>query len=300
MKARIVSALVLAWCLLLPSVHGLAAEEAPAPKPAGAVGLSHGPGGMGFPVGKFAAVMNYRYSVKDQWYKDSSTEDGADIKQIIHMPCLKTRYGIAKGWDVRTATPFLDMTVDREDIGLDDKWVGGLADTTAILRYQILSQKAGAPLNLAADLGVVVPTGEIGDNNPGTGAWGALFGFGATYMTGSHRIEGDTSYTVYSEGKAETTKGDRLRINTHYAYAINSLLDLGVEAYYEWTQEDEQYGQDLANDAKSLYVGPKFNLKFPEYGVIFGGTVLMAAYRDYETATLTDDWRTEFKFIKVF
>ncbi|SFK53703.1 Uncharacterized conserved protein [Desulfomicrobium apsheronum] len=300
MRTRVVSSLVLACCLLLPSAHARAAEGASISTPAGAVGVNHGPGGMGFPVGKFAAVLNYRYCVKDQWYKDSSGEDGADVKQIVHTPVLKTRFSFAKGWDVRTATPFLDMTVDREDIGLDDKWVGGLGDTTAILRYQILSQKTGAPLNLAADLGVVIPTGEIGDNNPGNGAWGALFGFGATYMSGSHRIEGDTSYTVYSEGTAEKTKGDRLRINAHYAYALNSLLDLGVEAYYEWTQEDEQYGVDLVNDAKSLYVGPKFNLKFPEYGITFGGNILMAAYRDYETATLTDDWRTEFKLIKLF
>lgn len=300
MRARIVSSLLLACCLLLPSTQALAAEGASAPTPAGAVGVNHGPGGMGFPVGKFAAVLNYRYSVKDSWYKDSSEEDGPDVKQIVHTPILKTRFGIAKGWDVRTATPFLDMTVDRDDIGLDDMWVGGLCDTTAILRYQVLSQKAGDPLNLAADLGVVIPTGEIGDNNPGTGAWGALFGFGATYISGSHRIEGDTSYTVFSEGSDEKTNGDRLRVNAHYAYALNSLLDLGVEAYYEWTQEGELCGVELKNDAKSLYAGPKFNLKFPEYGVVFGGTVLMAAYRDYESATLTDDWRTEFKLIKLF
>ncbi len=298
MRLKIVSSLLVACCLVLPTSHARAAEEAPAPKPAGAVGLSHGPGGMGFPVGKFAAVLNYRYSVRDQWYEDSSDEDGPDVKQVVHTPCLKTRFAVAQGWDVRTATPFVDMTVETD--GKDDRWIGGLGDTTVILRHQFASQKTGAPLNLAADLGLVIPTGEVGANNPGSGAWGGLLGFGATYMTGSHRIEADTSYLVYTEGKAEKTKGDRFRFNAHSAYALNKRLDLGAEAYYAWTRQDEVDVNDLENDAKSLYMGPKFNLKFPEYGVIFGGNFLMATYRDYEKKCLTDDWRTEFKLIKVF
>jgi hypothetical protein len=298
MNWKILLSFVLACGVLVVSADCRADDGAAASKAAGAVGVNHGPGGMGFPVGKICAVLNYRYSIKDQWYLDSSKEDGVERKVYGHLPVLKTRYGIAEGWDVRTSTSFVNNVVKTE--GQDDEWIGGLGDTTAILRYQLFSQKKGAPVNFALDLGAVVPTGEVGSNNPGIGAWGGLVGLGATYMTGSHRIEADASYLVYTEGKKETTKGDRLRINAHYAFALTSLLDLGVEGYYEWTQEDEADGVDSMNDAKTLYVGPKFNLKFPEYGVTFGGVLLGAAYRDYEKKSLTEDWRAEFKLIKMF
>ncbi|NCC76465.1 MAG: hypothetical protein EOM08_08545 [Clostridia bacterium] len=298
MCSKSLSILALTCCFVIASVSISVAASATVPTPAGAVGVNHGPGGMGFPVGKFSAVLNYRYSIKDRWYTGTSEEDGLDRQVNGHLPCLKTRFGIAKGWDVRTATPFVHNVIETDD--QNDRWVGGLGDTTAFLRYQFASQNQGDPLNLAVDFGAFIPTGEVGANNPGIGAWGGLLGLGATYMTGSHRLESDASYLVYTEGTKDKTKGDRLRINGHYAYALSRLLDLGLEGYYEWTQPDEVDGQDQDNDAKTLFVGPKFNLKFPDHGVIFGGTFLGAAYRDYEQKSLTEDWRAEFKLIKVF
>lgn len=298
MSLKILSSLLLGCCLVLPAVSGHSAQNASVPAPAGAVGVSHGPGGMGFPVGKFCAVANYRYAHKDEWYLHTSEEDGADKEVSSHNIVFKTRYGIAKGWDIRTATPFLMNTIETD--GKNDAWSGGLGDTTAILRNQFMSQKDGAPLSLALDLGMFVPTGEVGQNNIGTGAWGGLVGAGATWMIGSHRLETDLSYLIYTEGKKEVTKGDRLRVNGHYAYALNNRLDLGLEGYYEWTQADEIDGVNQKNEVKTFFAGPKFNLKFPEYGVTLGGVVLGAVYREYEKQTLTEDWRAEFKLIKLF
>lgn len=298
MRLKVLSSLLLACCFILPSVSIASAQNASVPVPAGPVGVNHGAGGLGFPVGKFSAVANYRYADKDQWYLHTSEEDGLDREVSSHNIVFKTRYGIAQGWDVRTATPFLLNTIETD--GRNDAWSGGLGDTTVILHQQFASQKQGAPLNLAWDLGVLVPTGEGGSNNIGTGAWGGLAGLGATWIVGSHRLETDMSYVIFTEGYKEVTKGDRLRINGHYAYALNARLDLGLEGYYEWTQTDEADGEDLDNDAKTLYAGPKFNLKFPEYGVTFGGTLLGAAYREYEKKSLTEDWRAEFKLIKLF
>jgi len=298
MRRKILSNLLLVCCLILANVSSSAAQNATAPVPAGPVGVNHGAGGLGFPVGKFCAVANYRYAHKDQWYLHTSDEDGPDREVFSHNILFKTRYGIAEGWDVRTATPFLLNTIEAD--GRNDAWSGGLGDTTAILHNQFASQKKGAPLNLAWDLGIVVPTGEVGSNNIGSGAWGGLVGLGATWIGGGHRLDTDMSYLVYTEGYKDVTKGDRLRINAHYAYALSTRLDLGLEGYYEWTQEDEAGGDDLGNDAKTLYAGPKFNLKFPEYGVTFGGAVLGAAYREYEKKSLTEDWRAEFKLIKLF
>ncbi len=297
MSLRIMS-LLLACCIALPFGQAEAAQNASAPVPSGAVGVNHGPGGMGFPVGKFCAVAQYRYADKDQWRLNTSEESGPDKEVASHTLVFKTRYGIAKGWDVRTATPFVMNTI--ETGGQNDAWSGGLGDTTVFLRHQFASQKDGAPLNLALDLGALVPTGEVGENNIGTGSWGGLVGAGATWMIGSHRLEADLSYLVYAEGRKDVTKGDRLRVNGHYAYALNSRLDLGLEAYYEWTQADEADGVNLENDVKTLFAGPKFNLKFPEYGVTFGGVFLGAAYREYEKLGLAEDWRAEFKLIKMF
>ncbi|MDY0228306.1 MAG: hypothetical protein RBR38_15955 [Desulfomicrobium apsheronum] len=58
MSLKILSSLLLGCCLVLPAVSGHSAQNASVPAPAGAVGVSHGPGGMGFPVGKFCAVAN--------------------------------------------------------------------------------------------------------------------------------------------------------------------------------------------------------------------------------------------------
>jgi len=299
MKFRFAFGIALAMCLLFQTPNFCAAEEgAASPRPVGAVTVNGGPGGMSVPTGKFIGVLNYRYAEKDNWYHYSVACDGADREAVSHTMVTKFRYGIAPGWDVRTATPFAS-TEARLD-GECDNYIGGIGDTLVILRHQFMAQKKGAPVSLAWDLGVNTPTGEVGEGKIGSGAWGGMAGLGATYMFGSHRIDGDVNYLVYTEGAHDTRKGDRFRANAHYAYAVNSLLDLGVEANYEWLQENRRDGKGLNNDIKTLYVGPKFNLKFKEYGMTFGGALLGAAYRESQKQTLTEDWRMEFKLVKVF
>jgi hypothetical protein len=273
-------------------------QENDVPKPAAGVSVYYASGGFTVPAGKFIAALNYRYAEQDEWYRNTSSIRGDDSKKLGHLNCIKFRYGIAKDWDVRTATPYVHTDVDRENG--NDVTVEGLGDTMIQLRHRILSQRDGAPVDVSWDLGFQAPTGETGDRDPGTGAWGGLIGGGVTYMTGRHRLEADMSYVMFDEGDDDLTKGDMTRINAHYAYAVNNWFDLGLECNFEWTQEDNINGNDQGNDQKELFIGPKFNTKWKKYGIIFGGAVLGAAYRDCERETLTEDWRIEAKLIKAF
>lgn len=298
MRLRFALSLMIACALMFQTLDSSAEETPATPHAAGPVAVNSGPGGMGFPTGKLAAVLNYRYADKDNWYHHTSDCDGADRENRSHTWVAKFRYGIADGWDVRTATPYVAAELLAD--GDHSAYIGGVGDTLVQIRNQFASQKKGDLFNMAWDLGVLLPTGEVGEKKIGGAAWGGVVGIGATYLNGRHRIEGDMNYLVTAEGTHDTTKGARFRLNGHYAYAVSELLDLGIESNYEWTQEGRCDGNSLDNDMKTLYFGPKFNLKFKDYGVTFGGALLGAAYRDCQRESLTEDWRAEFKLIKVF
>ncbi|WP_027370910.1 transporter [Desulfovermiculus halophilus] len=284
------------------SSNALAADQKDStssiPRPAAGVSVYYASGGFTVPAGKFIGALNYRYADQDEWYEHTSSLSGDDSKKVGHLNCIKFRYGIAEDWDVRTATPYVHTEVDLEN--RDDFTVEGIGDTLIQLRHRFVSQRDGAPVDVSWDLGFQAPTGETGDRDPGTGAWGGLIGGGVTYLSGRHRLEADMSYVMFTEGDDDLTKGDRTRVNGHYAYAVTNRLDLGLECNFEWTQEDDIDGTDQGNDQKALYIGPKFNTKWKEYGLIFGGAVLGAAYRECERESLTEEWRVEAKLIKSF
>lgn len=129
--------MLLSACIVLSTGHVGATQKASVPAPTGIVGVNHGPGGMGFPVGKFCAMTNCRHAHKDQWYLHASEENGPDKDMSSHNVVVKTRYEIAEGWDVRTATAFLINTVETD--GLNDAWSGGFGGKTVIIRNQFAS-----------------------------------------------------------------------------------------------------------------------------------------------------------------
>ncbi|NJB67993.1 hypothetical protein GGQ74_001666 [Desulfobaculum xiamenense] len=286
--------------VLLSGVAALAGDAAPAPKAVPPVTGVFGPCGTGFPVGKFAAVANYAWKEADhvRHYSDKINDNIKVDKSVV---LAKTRYGIAPGLDIRTCTPIYNVDLDTP---AGDKSQHGWGDTTAVLHKILMNQGQGDVINLALDMGVVLPTGSLDKQSNdfiGNGAWGLLGGVGATYFYGANRFDTEVNYTTFWEGGHDYTHPDRMRWNAGWAYALSANFDLGVESNFEWNDESQKFGERMNDSSVEWYVGPKVTFKYAPMGLICGGAVTMPVYRWYENVKPgSDDYRVEFKFIKTF
>jgi len=289
-----------ALCLIALSVCSQAYADGSPLKPFGGVGAAFGPAGTGFPVGKFAAVLNYVYAETDGVrYKHHEVHDNVELTK--HVGIVKFRYGIAPGLDIRSATPIYDVKADLPDRTTDR--YGWLGDTTVVLHKVVMNQPQGNPFFLAFDLGVVLPTADGGgDNNDFTGnqAWGVGGGVGLTYFLGANRFDQELNYYTHSEGKHDYRKPDRFRCYTGWAYALNKTFDIGVESHFEWNDASETYGHGDVNAKREWYAGPKMVFKHQRSGSVLGALVTLPVYRDYDCATPSDGFRFEIKLLKVF
>lgn len=267
----------------------------------GPVTATFGPGGIGFPVGKFAVVLNYRFIEADGMYLgDDKISDAVELTKNIGV--VKFRYGIAPGLDIRTATAFYDVNVEKLATGTDAT-KDGVGDTTALFHKIVMNQKKGDPFSLAFDLGGTFPTATVDSNTIdtiGNRAWGAMTGVAATYMQNGHRFDQEFNYAAFTEGEHDYTKPQRFRCNTTYAYALSSMFDLGLESSFEWNDEEEQYGEDLDNSKWEWYVGPKVAIKMKKYGLFAGLGLMFPVDYEYDSVTTSDEYRVEFKIAKVF
>lgn len=271
------------------------------PKAFGGIGAAWGPAGEGFPVGKFAVLLNYTYAETDGLrLHDDELND--NVKLTKNVGVVKFRYGIAPGLDIRTATPIYDVKKEVRSTGSTDHF-GWLGDTAVALHKVVMNQADKAPFSLAFDLGVVLPTADGGkDNNDYTGnqAWGAGAGVGLTYFLGANRFDQELYYYTFTEGKHDYQKPDMFRCLTGWAFAFNNAFDMGVESHLGWDGESEKYDREQ-NDAKwEWYVGPKVAFKHKQTGTTLGALLTLPAYRDYDRATPSDGFRFEIKLAKVF
>lgn len=98
------------------------------------------PGGDTFPSGLFS-IKNHFVFANPNMYKGSSrydykTPSGKKVgpKQSDQFAnVLKLRYGTTDRLELNTATPFINAEIKNH--GGDENWMGGIGDTTLMLRY---------------------------------------------------------------------------------------------------------------------------------------------------------------------
>lgn len=267
----------------------------------GPVTASFGPAGMGFPVGKFAAVLNYRFIESEGMYLgNDKISDAVELTKNIGI--VKFRYGIAPGLDIRTGTPLYNVEIKNLALGTENT-KDGVGDTTAILHKVVMDQKKGDALSVAFDLGVTFPTATVNSDSIdfiGSQAWGVLTGVGFSYTKNSHRIDQEFNFAAFTEAEHDYQKPMRFRCNTTYAYALDSTFDMGIESAFEWNDEAKQYGEEMDDAYREWFVGPKVAVKMKKIGLFAGLGVLFPVSYEYDSASPSDDYRIEFKISKVF
>lgn len=278
-----------------------APQQQPAPRPWAPMGANFGPSGSSMPAGVFAVGGNFMYGESDhvRRYSDQLNDNTKTDKAL---GVFKTRYGILPNLDIRTATPIYNINFDNQVAS--DKSYSGVGDTTVLLHSQILNQDKGAPFCLAVDYGGIVPTASVSGhsvNGIGNDAWGVMGGAGITYYLDSHRFDIEANYAAFTEGAHDYTKGDRIRFNQSYAYAISKMWDVGMESCYEWNGASELHGVDMKDSSEEWYVGPKVVLKYQPWGMNVGLAGMVPVQRWYQgNKAGSDDYRLDMKLIKFF
>ncbi|WP_415719330.1 transporter [Maridesulfovibrio sp.] len=292
--------LLLAGLVLLCLVTSAYAEEK-APVAWGPASATFGPSGLSMPAGKFAIGGNIVFGDSNGLWHHGKRING-NVKGTKFNQVVKMRYGIWDGLDVRSATPIYSVHLDKTKA--DDKDLYGVGDTTVLFHQRLLSQKKGDPFSMAFDIGFVMPTGTVSTHSSdaaGNAAWGAMGGIGATYFIDANRFDMEVNYATFAEGGHDYQKGNRLRWNAAYAYAINDNWDVGLESSLESYDESERNGS-MQNDASlEWYAGPKVAYKYKPWGTFAGLTVKAPVQRWYQgTKACSDDYRVEFKLMKTF
>lgn len=269
------------------------------------------PGGETFPQG-LTALMNHVSLAHYRPYKDSSPytmrvkTPAGDMKagprsadQFVNV--FKIRYGITDRWEVRTATPFINL--DLTNHNTDGGWKGGMGDTTLMLRYGVKKRTEDSPFSLALDLGTTLPTGQVGDKDKylATNAFSVIMGGGFSWVDANQRVDFDGRYAAYTEGAHGIRPGDFALFHGHYALALFRNVDLGAEAYCRIEQQSYVHGKGQGDGFSEAYAGPKLQIKVPAAAYLMvGAAVLFPVYRDYDAMRLSTDTRWELSVLVAF
>ncbi len=259
--------------------------SAPPPKtplvPANPVTTASGPGAHPFPVGQFAAEINYSYAQSDGVRFEDHELDNS-LQMTWHIADLKFRFGLFPGLDIRSTTPIYSIKEKQPAGSHSLRWLG---DTTVIAHMLLATPDDGTGLHLAFDFGGTLPTAQV-DNDSydylGNHAWGLYAGMEGTWFAGRHRIDQEVNFSSYTEGNHDYTKPDRARVNSSWAYALTETFDWGVEANFEWNGESCKDDIDRDDRMIEWFAGPKLALKAPQQKFLFGAAVLFPLYRAYE------------------
>jgi len=287
-------------CLLVSLLCGAALAEEPAPKAWGGVGSTFGPCGLSMPAGLFAVGGNVVFAKSNGIWKGSKRQNG-NIKTTKLNEIFKTRYGIMDGLDIRTATPVYNVHLDKTNAGNRETY--GIGDTAVLLHKRLYDQNKGDWLSVGLDLGGIVPTASVGSHSSdfvGNDAWGFMTGLGATYFIGANRFDTEVNFATFAEGAKDYEKGDRLRWNLGYAYALSDRWDIGAESSWEMSEESQYMGIGQQNAYVEWYVGPKVVYKYKPWKLFTGLVAKAPVHRWYEgNKAGSDDYRLELKMIKI-
>ena len=299
--------LILSLAVILP-LSALAAEREPNRVPGPMVLPQAWPGGETFPAG-LVALMNHVSLSQSRLYKGSSRYDyktprGDKVgpkRNDQFVDVFKIRYGITDRLEARTATPYISANIKNHTESGD--WKGGLGDTTLMLRYGIKKRSEDSPFSVAADIGVTLPTGEVGDQDKylATNAFSLIMGGGFSWVDNNQRVDLDGRYAAYAEGAHGIKPGDFTLFHAHYAYALTRNFDIGAEAYYRFDQQTEVRGKGQHDAFSEAYIGPKVQVKVPEWAyMMVGAAVLFPVYRDSDSPRFSADTRYEFTLLFAF
>jgi len=269
------------------------------------------PGGETLPAGLFA-VMNHFSFAKYKPYKGASSYTKrvktpiGEIKvgpksadQFVDV--FKLRYAITDRFEIRTATPYIDLNIKNHNA--DGTWKGGVGDTTTMLRYGLKKRTQDSPFSFAVDLGTTLPTGEVGNRDKylATNAFSLIAGGGFSWVDNNQRIDLDGRYVFYTEGAQGLRPADFALFHAHYAYALTKNFDLGMEAYYRVDQQSYVDGRGQQDSCSESYVGPKAQFRFSEAPYVsLGAAALFPTYRYSESMKLSTDTRWEFSILVAF
>lgn len=288
-------------CLLVVLLCGAALAGDSTPRAWTNIGATFGPGGLGIPKGMLAVGGNVSFAKSNGIWESGKRQNGL-IKTTKLNEIFKTRYGIMKDFDVRTATPIYNVHIDRTNGA--DRETYGIGDTTILFHKGVLSQKEGDWLSLAVDFGGIVPTASVGAHSSdfaGNDAWGGMFGLGATYFLGANRFDTEVNFATFTEGAKDYQKGNRARWNLGYAYALNDFWDIGAESSWEMSDESQYMGHGQRDAYVEWYAGPKVTFKYKPWKLFAGLLAKAPVHRWYESNKVgSDDFRVEFKLIKLF
>ena len=166
------------------------------------------------------------------------------------------------------------------------------------------ASERGDPLSVALDFGGVLPTGSVGEhssNAAGNSAWGFVGGLGATYFYEANRFDTEINFATFTEGAKDYEKGNRVRWNLGYAYALNDHWDIGAEATWEMGDESKYQGQGQKNAYVEWYAGPKATFKYKPWKLNVGLIAQAPIHRWYEGNKIgSDDYRFSLKLMKAF
>ena len=288
--------------LLMLALTAVAAQaEEKTPVAWGGVSSTFGPCGLGMPAGAFAVGGNVFFAKSNGiWESDRRVSGKAKTTKLNEI--FKTRYGIMKGLDIRTATPVYNVHIEKPDA--DNRETYGIGDTAVLLHKNILNQKAGDPLSVALDFGSIFPTASVGSHSSdaaGNDAWGFIGGIGATWFYGANRFDSEINYANFTEGAHDYEKGDRYRWNLAYAFALSDNWDIGAESTWEMNEESRYMGKGNQDASIEWYVGPKVVYKYAPWKLFTGLVAKAPVHRWYEgNKAGSDDFRLELKLIKIF
>jgi len=248
-------------------------------------------GGGLMPEGHALTVYNvsYRSKYESLTGEDQTNNRNIDNTQITNL--LKLRYAATDRLELQATVPY--VVYNPASGRNQDSW----GDTSAGVMYGFMQERLGDPINIAAGVRAVMPTGSMGPGSlPGGGAWGAQFLFGVTKTIGKFQIIHDLWLTApLEEGNAHVHKGDNFGGTYRYAYALTNYLAVGLEGVIEHTDRGKRLGVELKNDMTEWYTGPALTFGVPGTNLTLALGAYAPVYRSYGQNTSSDSVRFDGK-----
>ena len=295
---------------ILCTAHAHAADKA-TPKPLGPVTFQNG---VVFKPGQYAAVLGYAYSNQNNIYTGASQDDPGFGKRrrTSNSAQLTFRAGLFENFEAMlTATASyrkLTRTNAKGVTDVDD--IRGLGDMTIMGRYQVLEQKKGDPLSLAAGVGLQLPTGDCDNRNTfgpqpymgpflqeGSGAWSPKFTLAATRVFGRFRVDGHVIYVLNTEGRHDMEKGDMFQYNLGCGYALSKHFTAGLAMNGVHQEKNTQQlspgvtGRDVNSGCDRIFLTPEFGCRIDQLNTTLGLAVPISVYTDMQGTQPAEDFR---------
>lgn len=293
-------------------------KDRPNKKPVRCKGLINMSNGLVLPTGKYAAAIKYTYVHKEDLYENDDKKIGnygGKFDRVNHMAQLVAKAGLFDNFEARVMLPFFDKQVKRKSGGpipthTNTAYNMGVGDMVVMARYALMSQRKGDWLNLAFGAGVKLPTGDSDKENVrpfsvghkymgpgfqlGTGSWDPKFELGATKFFGKSRVDAHCMFTMPGQGDHGSRKGNQLKADLGYGYALNRLFDVELELnYVDQDAHVYDHSRTVNTGGQTLYVTPGVHWKITDSMHFSVGTPIVV-YRNMNGQTNTPDRMSQY------